>query len=157
MAIFSRSRTAAGAGTLAILVLVLAFGNQAYTEWTDRHTRGVHTAWDLFLTTLAWPKWSFTGSNVLANDLRALLLIILVAAILAMSTGSTSAGAGTFFLGWFAVILGAALAAMLTAFLVKDTSSLYWALRTAQDAAGYGLFVGWIVGLATTAGKRGGD
>jgi len=154
MAAFSRARTSTGAGTLAILILVLAFGNQAYTEWAARHAWR-NTAWDLFLRTLAWPSWSLGGgSNVLARDLRALLLIVFVAAIIGMAASSTGPGAGSFFLGWFAVMLGAALAALLTAFLTSG-SSLYGAMTASLTAAGYGLFVGWIVGIAAAAGRRG--
>src|SRR5262245_23361126 len=150
MAAFTRHRTAAGAGTIAILVLVLAFGNQAYTEWAARHAQGAN-AWDLFLRTLAWPSWSFgAGGNVLARDLRALLLVVFVAVILAMA--SIGRGAGAFFIGWFAAILGAAVAALLTAFLTAN-ASLYTALLAAGAAAVYGLFVGWIVGIATAAAR----
>ena len=155
MAAFSRARTSTGAGTFAILVLVLAFGNQAYTEWADRHAQG-QNARDLFLRTLAWPSWSLGGgSNVLARDLRALLLIVFVAAIIGMAASSTGPGAGSFFLGWFAVMLGAALAALLTAFLTSG-SSLYGGLLASLTAAGYGPFVGWIVGIAAAVGRRGG-
>jgi hypothetical protein len=152
MAIFTRTRTATSSGTLAIIVLVLAFGNQAYTEWAARHAQG-ENAWDLFLRTLAWPSWGFSGSNVLSRDLRALLLILLVAAVIAAAAPGVAAGAGAFFIGWFAVIFGAGIAALLTAFLVKD-ASLYGALLSAIGAAGYGLVVGWIVGIATSAGRR---
>ncbi|GAA1754108.1 hypothetical protein [Luedemannella helvata] len=152
MAIFTRARTATSSGTLAIIVLVLAFGNQAYTEWAARHAQGDNT-WDLFLRTLAWPAWAFSGKDVLAHDLRALLLIIFVAAIIGVAANGVTAGAGAFFLGWFAVILGAALAAMLTAFLTRD-ASLYSAILAAANAAAYGLIVGWIVGIATSAGRK---
>ena len=146
MAVFSRARTSTGAGTLAILVLVLAFGNQAYTEWAARHAQG-QTAWDLFLRTLAWPSWSISsGNNVFARDLRALLLIVFVAALIGMAAGAVTGGIASFFLGWFAIILGAALAALLTAFLTAD-ASLYGGFLAAEAAAAYGLFVGWIVGI----------
>jgi hypothetical protein len=152
MALFTRTRSATSSGTFAIIVLVLAFGNQAYTEWAARHAQGAN-AWDLLLRTLAWPSWGFSGNGVLARDLRALLLIVFVAAIIGLAANGVSAGAGAFFLGWFAVILGAALAALLTAFLTRD-ASLYGALLSAIGAAGYGLVVGWIVGIATSVGRR---
>jgi hypothetical protein len=152
MAIFSRARTAAGAGTLAILVLVLAFGNQAYTEWAARHAQGAN-AWDLFLRTLAWPTWSLSGGRTaLAHDLRAVLLVLFVAAVLGISAAALASGAGSFFIGWFAVILGGAVAALLTAFIVAD-ATLYSGLLAAGSAAVYGLLVGWIVGIATSAGR----
>jgi hypothetical protein len=62
-------------------------------------------------------------------------------------------GGGAFVLGWFSVIIGAALAALLTAFLTT-TASLYVALLDAGSASMYGLFVGWIVGLLTAATRR---
>jgi hypothetical protein len=38
----------------------LAFGNQAFTEWVDRH-QSTNTVWGWFLHTLAWPKWLLTA------------------------------------------------------------------------------------------------
>jgi hypothetical protein len=159
MAALSRARTSTGAGTLAILVLVLAFGNQAFTEWVARHAQGANS-WDRFLRALAWPDWNFSGGRTaFAHDLRALLLVVFVAGILAAGASSYSAGASAFFIGWFATILGAALAAMLTALLLAN-ASLYSALGAAAGdtdppgAATYGLFVGWIVGIAAAAGAR---
>jgi hypothetical protein len=53
-------------------------------------SRAGQNAWDLFLRTLAWPSWSLGGGdNVLARDLRALLLIVFVAAIIGMAASST--------------------------------------------------------------------
>src|SRR5688572_23760209 len=99
----SRTRTVAGAGTLATVALVLLFGNQAVAEWIHNHTSS-DNAWGWFLRTLAWPAWAFgptDGSNeamrnLLAADLRALFLIILVAAILGMVAKSIVGGAGAF-------------------------------------------------------------
>ena len=76
--VMTRARTSTGAGVIAMLVLVLAFGNQAYVEWAANHAQGAN-AWDLLLRTLAWPKWFITsGGNasrdVIAFDIRALLL-----------------------------------------------------------------------------------
>jgi hypothetical protein len=70
-----------------------------------------------------------------------------------MAGASFVGGGGAFVLGWFSVIIGAALAAMLTAFLTT-TASLYTALLDAGAASMYGLFVGWIVGLLTAATRR---
>jgi hypothetical protein len=155
--VITRARTYTGAGVIAILILVLAFGNQAYAEWADKHAQGA-TAWDLLLRTLAWPRWHFTsGGNptrdVVANDIRALLLVVLVAALLGMAGANFLGGGGAFVLGWFSVIIGAALAALLTTFLTS-TASLYNALLGAGQASMYGLFVGWIVGLLTAATRR---
>jgi hypothetical protein len=140
-----------------MLVLVLAFGNQAYAEWAADHAQGTN-AWDLLLRTLAWPQWFVTsGGNasrdVIAFDIRALLLIVLVAAILGMAGANVVGGAGAFVLGWFAVIVGAAIAALLTAFITTD-ASLYNALLSAASASTYGLFVGWIVGIAAALTRR---
>ena len=155
--VITRARTATGAGVIAILLLVLGFGNQAYTDWAAKHAQGAN-AWDLLLRTLAWPKWFITsGGNtsrdVLAFDLRALLLVVFVAAIIGMAGATVVGGSGAFVLGWFAVIIGAAAAAMITAFLTTD-ASLYNALNSAASASIYGLFVGWIVGLAAALTNR---
>ena len=155
--VITRARTSTGAGVIAILLLVLIFGNQAYGDWVASHAKAGN-AWDLFLTMLAWPKWFLTSGgdasrNVIAFDLRALLLVVLVAVIIGMVGVRVVGPGGAFVLGWFAVIIGAALAALLTAFLTTD-ASVYNALLGANQAASYGLFVGWIVGLAAAATRR---
>lgn len=155
--VITRARTATGAAVIAIVVLVLAFGNQAYAEWAAKHAQGA-TAWDLFLRTLAWPRWFATsGGNtsrdVLAFDLRALLLAVFVAALVGMAGGSVVGGSGGFILGWFSVIFGAALAALITTFITTQ-ASLYNALNSAAAASVYGLFVGWIVGIAAGMTSR---
>src|SRR3954469_21046022 len=116
MALF-RSRTATGAGVLAALLLVLIFGNQIFTEWVDRHSDG-STAWGFFLRILTWPRWWITprdGSGaaareLLANDLRALLLVLFVALVLSVAARSVAGGGAAFVVGWASLIFGAALA-----------------------------------------------
>jgi hypothetical protein len=155
--VITRARTSTGAGVIAILAMVLAFGNQAYADWADKHAQGTN-AWELLLRTLSWPRWYLTsGGNatrdVIAFDIRALLLVVLVAALLGMIGADILAGGGAFVLGWFSVIIGAALATLLTTFLTTN-ATLYNALLSAQAASAYGLFVGWIVGLLTMATRR---
>jgi hypothetical protein len=155
--VLTSARTSTGAGVIATLVLVLAFGNQAYVEWAAAHAKGAN-AWDLLLRTLAWPKWFITsGGNasqdVIAFDIRALLLVVLVAVLLGIAGANVVGGVGAFILGWFSLIIGASLAALLTAFLTTN-ASLFNALEAAAQASTYGLFVGWIVGLATAATRR---
>ena len=155
--VLTRARTSTGAGVIAMLILVLGFGNQAYVEWATKHAKG-DNAWDLLLRTLAWPKWFVTSGgtasrDVLAYDLRALLLVVLVAAILGIFGANVVGGGGAFLLGWSSVIFGAAIAALFTAFLTSQ-ASLFNALISAAQASTYGLFVGWIVGLLTAATRR---
>jgi len=155
--VITRARTSTGAGVVAMLVLVLAFGNQAYSEWAANHAQGA-TAWDLFLRTLAWPKWFITsGGNasqdVIAFDIRALLLVVFVAVLLGLAGANVVGGMGAFVLGWFSTIIGAAVAALLTAFLTTD-ASFFNALQAAASASIYGLFVGWIVGIGAAATRR---
>src|SRR5689334_9928942 len=127
MAIFGRSRTATGAGVLATLLLVLLFGNQIFTEWVDRHSNAA-TVWGWFLRLLTWPRWWLSprdGSGdaareLLANDLKALLLVLFVALVLAVAAKSTGAGGGAFIIGWASLIFGAALAAFATDFILSN-------------------------------------
>jgi hypothetical protein len=162
MALFGSSRTAVGAGVLASLFLVLAFGNQIFTEWVDRHTT-VTTVWDWFLRTLSWPRWWTTprddsgpaARELLANDLRALLLVLFVALVLSIAARSLVGGGGAFVIGWAALVFGAALAAFTTEFITSQATMLR-ALGAGGVAAGYGLFVGWLVGIAVATGKKAG-
>ncbi len=157
----SRTRTVTGAGTLATVALVLIFGNQAVTEWVNRHYPRQDTVWSWFLHKLTWPAWAFSPSNgstaamrnLLAEDLRALFLILFVALILGVVAKSIVGGGGAFFLGWSALVFASALAAFITAFIASDASML-GALGAAEGGSAYGLFVGWIVGIATATAKR---
>jgi hypothetical protein len=91
--------------------------------------------------------------DLLAQDLRALFLIVFVAIILALVAKSVSGGAGGFVIGWAALIFGSALAAFITAFIIANPS-LLGAFSAAAAASAYGLFVGWIVGIATATAKK---
>lgn len=154
MATFSgRARTATGAGTLAAIILVLAFGNEAYADWAAKQD-GNDTG-GLFLKTLAWPRWSFSSDttvrDLLAQDLKPILLIVLTAILLRVMvpSGRTSNG---FFSSWGAYMLAAAFAALLARFLGSDPSLLA-AIQSATGGAVYGLIVGWIVGIATATSR----
>jgi hypothetical protein len=155
----ARARTVTGVGVLATAVLVLVFGNQAFTEWVDRH-HSRDNVWGWFLHTLAWPAWAFGPDDdskaamrrLLSNDLRALLLVLFVAVILGVAARTVTGGAGAFILGWAALIFASALAAFLTAFILSNPS-LLGAFRAAEAASAYGLFVGWIVGAAVTTAR----
>lgn len=156
----ARTRTVAGAGTIATAALVLLFGNQPFTEWADRHISPDGGAWSFFLRTLTWPRWAFGPADdspgavrqLLADDLRALLLVLFVALILAGVSKSVSGGAGGFLLGWSALVFGSALAAFITQFIVANPT-LVGAFVVAAQGSAYGLFVGWIVGAATAGAK----
>lgn len=158
----AKTRTVTGAGILATAALVLIFGNQAFVEWVGRHTSG-DSAWGWFLRILAWPRWALgpvDGSNsamrrLIADDLRALLLILFVAVILGVVSKAVTGGAGGFFLGWSALIFASALAAFITSFIVANPS-LVGAFQVAAAGSVYGLFAGWIVGAATATAKSAG-
>lgn len=151
----SRYRTASGAGTLVAFLLVLIFGSPWYVDWVNSGNRG------LFLETLAWPAWNFDTDqsvrDLLAADLKAILLVLFTAVFVTLLVGAQLASArGTIsaiLTGWAAYIFAAALAALITAFLLTD-ASFGFAVVNAAGGAGYGLIVGWIVGLASMAGRR---
>jgi hypothetical protein len=88
---------------------------------------------------------------LLVADLRALFLILFVAVILSVAGKAVSGGA--FLLGWASLIFASALSALITAWVASD-ASLIGALNAAQEGSGYGLFVGWIVGIATATAKQ---
>lgn len=151
----SRYRTATSAGTLVAFLLVLIFGSPWYVDWVQQGDRGI------FLETLAWPAWNLDTDaavrDVLGADLKAILLVVFTAMFLTLLVGAQLASArGTIsaiFTGWAAYIFAAALAAFITTFLLAN-ASLGAATANAANGAGYGLIVGWIIGLATMAGRR---
>lgn len=154
----SRSRTLVGAGVIATVVLVLVFGNQAVTEWVNRHYPNPNSdGWSWFLHKLTWPAWAFSSSGssrtLLVQDLRALFLILFVALVLSLAAKAVSGGGGAFLLGWAALIFASALSAFVTAWVAADASFLT-SLAAAQEGSGYGLFVGWIVGIFTSTAKK---
>jgi hypothetical protein len=162
MALGNRFKSAPGAGTLAALILVLVFGSPWYADWVNKNTNpGTAGGW--WLRLLAWPHWTFNSNDslreILVGDLRAILLVLLTALFLFLLPGSQLARArGTisqFFAGWSAYVFAGGFAAMLTTLFLKNPS-LLGAFQSAGSGAAYGLFVGWLVGLATLGGYRGG-
>jgi hypothetical protein len=161
MALGNRYKTAPGAGTLAALILVLVFGSPWYGDWAQDNTNP-DTAGGWWLRLLAWPAWSFDTDDslrdVIVGDLKAILLVVLTFVFLYLLPGSQLARArGTvsqFLAGWAAYIFAGAFAALLTTLFLTNPS-LLGAFNAAGSGAGYGFFVGWIVGLASLGGWRG--
>jgi hypothetical protein len=158
----AKTRTVAGAGTLGAALLVLIFGSQPVAEWVDKHTNP-NSAWGWFMRVLTWPRWavgpddnsSAAVRKLLSQDLRALLLILFVALILAFAAKGVTGGGPAFILGWAAMIFAAALAAFATAFILASPT-LRNALEVAAAASAFGLFAGWLVGIITATGKAAG-
>lgn len=161
MALGNRYKTAPGSGTLAALILVLAFGSPWYSDWALDNTEP-ETAGGWWLRLLAWPHWSFDNDDsvrdVIVGDLKAILVVVLTALFLYLLPGSQLAQArGTisqFFAGWAAYIFAGGFAALLATLFLTDPSLLN-AFRAAGAGAGYGFFVGWIIGFASLGGWRG--
>jgi hypothetical protein len=151
----SRYRTATGSGTFVAFLLVLIFGSPWYVDWVNDGNRG------LFLETLAWPSWTFDTDlalrDIIAADLKAILLIVFTAIFITVMTGAQLSRArgsiSAILAGWGAYIFAAALAAMISALILAD-ASLGSATVAATGGAAYALIVGWIVGLASMAGRR---
>ena len=154
-----RVRTATGTAVIAALVLVIAFGNPAYTDWAKDHTS--NDGWGFFLRELAWPSWSFSSDEsvrtMLANDLKAILLIVLTGLFVTLLAGSqlsrARGSASQFFAGWGAYMFAGAFAGLIAAF-VQAHASLLGAFQWAAAGAAYGLFTGWIVGLSAFGARR---
>jgi len=161
MALGNRYKSAPGAGTLAALILVLVFGSPWYSDWATRNTNP-NTAGGWFLRLLAWPHWQFNSNDslrsIIVGDLKAILLVVLTLVFLLLLPGSQLARArGTisqFFAGWSAYVFAGGFAALLTTLFLRNPS-LLGAFQSAGNGAAYGLFVGWIIGLATLGGYRG--
>jgi hypothetical protein len=149
------------AGAIVTAVLVLLFANPPFVDWIrDPKNVDHNSALGFVLDKLTWPAWYFTpggaGGNMtkfIAGELRAVLIIAMVFAILSMlAKGIGSAGVG-FVVGWVATILGAGIAAFIVYFIYNlgGNSS---AVAAIADGGTYGLFVGWIVGIGTAIAKR---
>jgi hypothetical protein len=159
MVVATRYRTATGAGIVAAVILVAVFGSPWYVDWV-RDNVDPDTASGWFLHLLAWPSWQIDADATLRDNfaaiLRALLVVVFAGIFLAMLPGSQLARVrGTvsqLLAGWAAYIFAGAAAGLLAA-LVRTDPSLLGALQAAGAGAGYGLFVGWIVGLATLGGR----
>ncbi|MFI2661733.1 hypothetical protein [Micromonospora carbonacea] len=154
-----RYGTAAGTGTLAVLLLVAVCGSPLYVGWAEGRTDpGSAGGW--FLRLLAWPAWRFgfgdPGQGTLASDLRAILLVVLAAALLYLLPASQVArvpgSVSQFFSGWGAYVLAAGLAGLLGT-LLGPAPSLLAALQAASAGAGYGFLAGWIIGTASLGGR----
>jgi hypothetical protein len=151
-----RVRTVTGTAVLAALILVIAFGNPAYTDWAKNHTS--NDAWGFFLKQLAWPTWSFSSDEsvrtILANDIKAILLIVLTGVFVSLLVGSPlSRSASLFFSSWGAYVFAGAFAGLLAAFIQVD-ASLRGAFDWAAGGAIYGLFVGWVLAIVVFASRR---
>jgi len=155
----ARSRTTTGTGILAAAILVLAFGNPAYVDWVPDNTNP-DTAGGWFLRLLAWPAWRFSSEtplrDLVAADLKAILLIAFTAVFLATFGGPRKSGgrASQLLANWAAYVFAAAVAGLVAAFLLTNPS-LLGAFQEAGTGGTYGLFTGWIIGLAAVAGARG--
>jgi hypothetical protein len=161
MALGNRYKTAPGAGTLAALILVLVFGSPWYRDWVLNNT-DVNTAGGWWLRTLGWPGWTLSSDDslreIIVQDLRAILVVVMTTLFLYLLPGSQLARArGTisqFFAGWAAYIFAGGFAGLLTTLFLANPS-LLGAFNAAGLGVTYGLFIGWIIGLATLGGRRG--
>lgn len=160
MALATRYRTVTGIGLVVALILVVIFGSPMYADWV-RDNADPNNAGGWFLHTLAWPAWDFDPDESLrdlfADSLRAIFVVVFTAVFLALLPGSQLTAVrgriSQLLAGWAAYIFAAAVAALLTA-LIRSDPSFLGVVRAATDGAAYGLFVGWIVGLATVGTRR---
>jgi hypothetical protein len=148
------------AGAIVTAVLVLLFGNPPFVDWIrDPSNVDPNSPIGFLLYQLTWPQWKFTPEGdtnaFIAYELRAVLIIGLVFAILAsLAKGVGSFGVGVL-VGWVALILGAAVASFIV-FFIRDIGSPPdgTSLNALATGGTYGLFVGWIVGIFTGIAKR---
>lgn len=154
-----RVRTATGLAFISSLILVLVFGSPAYTHWAAHHASS-NNGGGYFLRALAWPQWSFDSNesirNLLSTDLRAILVVVLTVVFVSLLPGLGVEGfKGTvsqLLSGWGGYIFAGGFAGLLSAGIASH-ASLVGAFNDAAAGVGYGLFVGWIVGLVTLASR----
>jgi hypothetical protein len=148
------------AGTVLALILVLAFGNSAFRQWANDHTSPKDVG-GFLLRQLTWPAWSFSSTtsirDLLATDLKAVLLVVFTAVFLSLFAVAPGWGIrgiiSAVVIGWAAFMFAAAVAGLVAAFFTVN-ASLLGAFSWASGGAVYGLFVGWLIGLATLAFRR---
>jgi hypothetical protein len=153
-------RTATGIGTLVALILVAVFGSPTYQHWSHAGSPP-QDGGELFLKTLAWPAWTFDQNlpvrDLLAADLKSILLVVFTAVFLTLMAGAELAAArgsiAALLSGWGAYVFAAAAAGLLAAF-ISAHASILTALTWAGGGAVYGLLVGWIVGLGQLGARR---
>lgn len=147
-------------GLIAIAVLVIVFGMPPFYEWIPRNF-GADDPVGFLLNQLTWPKYRFTPDGdwlgYIALLIRAALVIFVTYFILATSKGGVKSKGVAFIVGWVAVILGAAAAAFISSFIgdngVTFSQLANRGLAAFQAGGSYGLFVGWIVGIACSRSK----
>ncbi|HZM79744.1 MAG TPA: hypothetical protein VFC19_28775 [Candidatus Limnocylindrales bacterium] len=143
------------------LLLVLIGGSPMYSRWVTSST-DENSAAGWWLRLVAWPAWSFDANqsvqNVIAADLKAILLVLFTWGFLVLLPGSQLAsargGLSQFLAGWAAYIFAATFAALIAAAILTNPSVLA-AFQQAAGGAVYGVFVGWIVGAAALGARRG--
>lgn len=151
-----------GAGTVAALVLVIAFGNQwLWEEILKKDDPGDNSGWHI-LQWLNTPHWvidksgffeELPGKNVAGGLVGVLALLVVVAFVI--GTAVRRAYANAFLAGWFSLVAGGA-AYNLVAYLItgslavsaySEDRSLAGVLAVLGLGAGYGFLAGWAVGI----------
>ena len=80
-------------------------------------------------------------------------MIVFAAALIGLTHHAVTDWIGGLVVGWFTVILAAGFGGLLTA-LINTNATFYAAVLAALQAAGYGLIVGWIVGIVLGRVRR---
>jgi hypothetical protein len=156
MAMSSKVRTTAGLSAVMALILVLAFGNQAYGDWAAKHAGGGVVG--VFLSALAWPQWRFSTDasirSLIAADITAVLVVVFTYMFVTLLELGAGEGirrtVGQIFAGWGGFIFAGAFAGLIGS-LIGNSSSFVAALHNAELGGAYGLLIGWLVGLITLA------
>jgi len=154
----SKVRTTAGLSAVMALILVLAFGNSAYHNWAAKHAGDGVVG--IFLGThgLAWPHWEFSTDqsirSLVAADITAVLVVIFTYMFVALLELGAGEGirrtVGQIFAGWGGFMFAGAFAGLIGS-LIANSNNVVVALQNAVGGAGYGLLIGWLVGLITLA------
>lgn len=151
-----------GAGTVAALVLVIAFGNQwLWEELLKKDDPGDNSGWHI-LSWLSVPHWvidksgffeEMPGKNIAGFLVGVLALLVVVAFVLGAST--RRGYANPFISGWFSLVAGGAAYNIVAYLIIGDSGlavyddaerSLSGALSVLAGGAGYGFLAGWAVG-----------
>ena len=152
---------ASAGGVVVVMLQALVLGNQWVVQWMFNHQFLEGSSTGSFIRSmLVFPHWRLTPTGgfkyMFVMDFTLLVLLVLVAGFTTLGLSTMEPGripVGAVICGWWATFLAAAIVAFVSQLLSKgllDSPDAYYLLAM-SGGLHYGLFVGWLPGLAVMA------